>query len=68
MLDKPEPVFLRDGRVTADGVVLVCDPDDEDDVEGRRRVLEELGHDGFHPWKAKNNKNTVYNVIFTISR
>ena len=44
----PEPVFLGNAGVTTDGVVLVGDPDDEDDVKGGRRVLEELGHDGFH--------------------
>ena len=41
-------MFLRDGGVAADGVVLVGHPHDEDDVEGRRRVLKELGHDGLH--------------------
>ena len=44
----PEPIFLGDAGVTTDGVVLVGNPDDEDDVEGGRRVLEELGHDGLH--------------------
>ena len=47
-VEEPEPVFPRDGRVAADGVVLVGDPHDQDDVEGGRRVLEELGHDGLH--------------------
>ena len=35
-------------RVAADGVVLIGQPDDEDDVESRRRVVEELRHDGLH--------------------
>lgn len=34
--------------VAADGVVLIGQPDNEDDVEGCRRVIEELRHDGFH--------------------
>ena len=42
-------MLLGDCRVAADGVVLIGDPNDEDDVEGGRRVLEELGHDGLHP-------------------
>lgn len=34
--------------VAADGVVLIGQPDDEDDVERRGRVVEELRHDGLH--------------------
>ena len=34
--------------VAADGIVLIGQPDDEDDVEGCRRVVEELRHDGLH--------------------
>jgi len=41
--------------VTTDGVVLVGDPDDEDDVEGGRRVLEELRHDGFHAFNKRES-------------
>lgn len=34
--------------VAADGVVLVGQPHDEDDVEGCGGVVEELRHDGLH--------------------
>lgn len=34
--------------VTADGIVLISQPDDEDNVEGCCRVIEELRHDGLH--------------------
>ena len=50
-VEEAEPVSLRDGGVAADGVVLVRHPHDQDDVERRVRVLEELGHDGLHAWK-----------------
>lgn len=39
---------LSDGRVTADRVVLVGDPNDKDYVESCRRIIEELRHDGLH--------------------
>lgn len=39
---------LSDGGVAADRVVLVRDPHNEDDVESRCRVVEELRHYGFH--------------------
>jgi hypothetical protein len=41
-------MFFGDGGVATDGVVLVGDPHDQDDVEGGGCVLEELGHDGLH--------------------
>lgn len=46
--DSPQPVTFTGVGVAADGVVLIGQPDDEDDVEGRRRVIEELRHDGLH--------------------
>ena len=58
-------MFLGDCRVAADGVVLIGDPDDEDDVEGGRRVLEELGHDGLHSWKTSKE---ITKVLVTISK
>jgi len=39
---------LGDARVTADGIVLIRNPDNQYDVEGRGGVIEELRHDGFH--------------------
>lgn len=44
----PQPVTFGDGRVTAHRIVLVGEPNHEDDVERRGRVVKELGHDGFH--------------------
>lgn len=34
--------------VAANGVILIGQPDDEDDVKGRRRVVEKLRHDRLH--------------------
>jgi hypothetical protein len=45
----PEPISLGDGRVAADGIILICYPDYQDYVEGSRGVIEELGHYCFHP-------------------
>ena len=39
---------FADVGVAADGVVLVSDPDDQNDVEGGGCVIEELGHDRLH--------------------
>lgn len=47
--EEAQPVALADVRVTADSVVLVSHPHRQDDVEGCRRVVEELRHDCFHP-------------------
>lgn len=38
----PQPVAFAGVGVAADGVVLVGQPHDEDDVEGRGGVVEEL--------------------------
>ena len=47
-VEEAQPVSLTDVGVAADGVVLVRDPHDQDDVKRRRRVVKEFGHDGFH--------------------
>ena len=39
-VEEPQPVALRDGRVAAHRVILVTQPHQQDDVEGRRRVLD----------------------------
>jgi hypothetical protein len=44
----PQPISLGDGRVTANGIVLVGHPHDQNYVEGGRRVAEELGHNRLH--------------------
>lgn len=49
----PQPVAFAGVCVAADGVVLIGQPDDEDDVEGRGRVVEELRHDGLHAWRQE---------------
>ena len=47
-VEKSEPKLFGDSRVTANGVVLIGDPHDQNDVEGGGGVLEELGHDRLH--------------------
>ena len=39
---------LADVCVATYGIILVCYPDNQDDVEGSGGVIEELRHDGFH--------------------
>ncbi len=50
--DSPQPVTFAGVGVAADSVVLIGQPDDEDDVEGRCRVIEEFRHYGLHSCKA----------------
>ena len=45
---RPKPVTFAQRSMTANGVVLIGDPDDENDVERRRRVVEEFRHDRLH--------------------
>ena len=47
-IEKAKPIFFGDGRVAANGVVLVSHPHDQDNVKGCGRVLEKLRHDGLH--------------------
>ena len=54
-IEKSEPVSLGNVGVAADGVVLVADPDYQDHVEGGGCVLEELGHDRFHPDQGEDD-------------
>lgn len=46
--DSPQPVTFAGVGVTADGIILISQPNDEDNVERCRRIIEELGHDGLH--------------------
>lgn len=46
--DSPQPMTFAGVGVTADGIVLISQPNNEDNVECCRRVIEELGHDGLH--------------------
>lgn len=41
-IEEPQPVTFAGVGVAADGIILIGQPDDEDDVEGCRRVVEEL--------------------------
>ena len=41
-----------DAGVTADDIVLICQPNDEDDVKCGRRFSEKFGHQGFNPYKT----------------
>lgn len=52
----PEPVPLAGVGVAADGVVLVCQPHDEDDVESSCGVIEELRHYGLHTWGHRGHQ------------
>lgn len=45
---------LADGLVAADRIVLVGDPNDQDDVEGGGGVVEELGHYRLHSCAQRN--------------
>lgn len=40
--DLPEPVALAGVGVAANGIVLIGEPNNENDVEGRCGVIEEL--------------------------
>ena len=62
-IKKAEPIFFGDGRVAANGVVLVCHPHDEDDVKSSCRVLEKLRHDRLHSLKRKIN-HSIFSVFF----
>lgn len=44
----PKPVPLASVSVATDGVVLISQPHNEDDVECSGGVIEELRHDGLH--------------------
>lgn len=49
-----------DGRVTAHCVVLIGEPNHQNNVECGRCVVEELRHDGLHSWnECKNKKYTM---------
>ena len=66
-IKKAEPIFFGDGRVAANGVVLVCHPHDEDDVKSSCRVLEKFRHDRLHSLKRKIN-HSILNVHQNIEK
>lgn len=55
----PEPVALARVGMAADGVVLIRQPHDEDDVERCSRVVEKLRHDGFHSCGCDGQRHVV---------
>lgn len=62
-VEELEPVAPGDGRVAANGVVLVSHPHNDDDVKRRGRVLEEFRHDCFH--SCENNPQAAVNTDYT---
>lgn len=44
----PEPMAFRNGRVAADGIKLIRDPDNQYYIESSCCIIEELRHDGLH--------------------
>lgn len=48
----PQPVPLAGVGMAANGIVLIRQPYNEDDVEGRGGVIEELGHNCLHAYKG----------------
>jgi hypothetical protein len=47
-IEKSQPVLLGDGRVAANCIVLIRNPDDQNDVKGRRSILEKFRHNSLH--------------------
>ena len=54
---------LGDVGQAANGIELVGHPYNEDDIERRRIVVEELGHDGLHAWKRRRKTRNVFNLV-----
>jgi hypothetical protein len=44
----PKPVTFGDASVTANCIVLICHPDEDNDIKGSGTVVEEFGHNSFH--------------------
>lgn len=51
----PEPVSFTDVGMATDGVILVSNPHNQDDVECRRRVVKKLGHYSLHSYNIFNS-------------
>jgi len=51
----PEPVSPTDGGMTANCIILVRKPNNENNVKCRRSVVEKLGHNGLHAHERENN-------------
>lgn len=41
-IEEPKPMSFSDGCVTTDSIILISDPDDQNDVESRCGVVKEL--------------------------
>lgn len=48
---------LSDWRNAANGIVLISNPYNQNDVERGCCIVEKLRHNGFHPWKS--NKRII---------
>ena len=44
----PKPVTFGDASVTANCIVLICHPYEDNDIEGSGTIVEELSHNSFH--------------------
>ena len=51
--EKSQPMAFANACVATDGVVLVGNPNNKNNVKGSCGVIEELGHDGFHADKSQ---------------
>ena len=58
-VEKPQPVLFCHCSMATDCVVLIRDPNDEDDVKCGGRVLEKFGHYGLHTCKSRTLKKLV---------
>lgn len=45
----PQPMTLSDWRNAANGIVLISNPYNQNDVERGCCIVEKLRHNGFHP-------------------
>ena len=50
--DIPEPMAFACVGVAADCIILVSQPNNENDVESCGCVIEKLRHDSFHPCES----------------
>lgn len=47
-IKESQPKAFGDRGMATNGIVLICNPHNQNDIEGGIGVLEEFGHDGFH--------------------
>ena len=49
-VEEAQPMPLADACEAAHSIVLVSNPYNQNNVKGRRRIIEEFRHDCFHSW------------------